>query len=354
MTEQILKLQETLDKLNSKTSRIFLLTMDTKGLQKASIAYNYELVNTLIGLGYNAYIMHEKNDYMSVESWLGSELSSVPHVSIESKQINVQLSDLVIVPEIFGHVLEQIKNMPCEKMILCQSYDYILETLPPGTTWPVFGVHRVITTTKGQSEMIKSLMPTVDVSEIQLYIPSYFKPSSKPQSPIISIHTRDQRDTMKIIKTFYLKFPQYKWISFRDLRNMSRESFAESLSDSCVSVWVDDISGFGTFPLESMMCEVPVVGKVPNLQPEWMTETNGVWTYEFNKVVDVLGSYINKWLEDEIPQELYDSMSKTVEVYSKETFVSSVENTFNSIFERKIRETRINLEKLTPVGVENE
>ena len=114
----------------------FFLTMDTKGNAKAAIAYNYEIVKTLNDLGFNAFIMHEKNDYDSVESWLGSELSSVPHVSIESKDVKVEVSDLVIIPEVFGHVLEQTKTMPCERIIMCQSYDYIFETLPPGMTWP--------------------------------------------------------------------------------------------------------------------------------------------------------------------------------------------------------------------------
>ena len=286
--DQIINLTNALEKLKSKKSRIFFLTMDTKGIAKAAVAYNYEIVKCLNDLGYSAYIMHEKDDYQNVESWLGKELSEVPHSSIESKDVKVEISDLVIIPEVFGHVLEQTKTMPCERMILCQSYDYILETMPPGMTWPVYNVHRAITTSPEQKEMVTSLMQTVQVEEVKLYIPDYFKKSSKPQPPVIAIHTRDARDTMKIIKSFYLKFPQYKWITFRDMRNLSREKFANDLSQTCISVWVDDVSGWGTFPLESMKCGVPVIGKVPNLKPGWMRDENGIWTYEMNKIVDIL------------------------------------------------------------------
>ena len=352
--QQIVNLTKALDAHRNKKGRIFFLTMDTKGIAKAAIAYNYEIVKTLKELGYDAFIMHEKNDYESVEKWLGKELSSVPHVSIESKEVKVEISDLVIIPEVFGHVLEQTKDMPCEKLIMCQSYDYIFETLPPGMTWPVYNVHRCITTSERQSEMISSMMPNVNMENIKLYIPDYFKKYSKPQPPMISVHTRDSRDTHKIIKGFYVKFPQYKWISFRDLRNLSREKFAEDLAQSSVAVWVDNESGFGTFPLESMKCGVPVIGKVPNLQPEWMTEKNGVWTHELNKMVDLLGSFVNKWLEDEVPQELYDEMEKTVEPYTKEEFTNSVKKLFDSISERKEKEVRIQLEKLTPVGAQTE
>ena len=122
------------------------------------------------------------------------------------------------------------------------------------------------------------------------------------------------------------------------------------LAQSAISVWVDNESGFGTFPLESMKCGVPVIGKVPNLQPEWMTEKNGGWTHEFNKIVDILGSFVNKWLEDEVPQEIYEEMDKTVESYTKEEFTNSVKKLFDSISARKEKDVRIQLEKLTPVG----
>jgi hypothetical protein len=347
---QIVNLTKALDELRNRRGRIFFLTLDTKGLAKAAIAYNYEMVKALNKLDFNAYIMHEKNDYQSVESWLGKEMASLPHISIESKDIKVQVSDLVIIPEVFGHVLEQTKQMPCEKMIFCQSYDYIFETLPPGMTWPAYNVHRCITTSEKQGEMISSMMPNVQVQQIKMFIPDYFKKSEKPQIPMIAVHTRDARDTHKIIKGFYVKFPQYKWITFRDLRNLSREKFAEDLSNSCIAVWVDDESGFGTFPLEAMKCGIPVIGKVPNLQPEWIGEKNGIWTYEYNKMIDVLGSFVNKWLEDEVPQDLYDEMEKTVVPYTEENFVDSVNKLFTDINTRKEQEIRIQLEKLTPVG----
>ena len=193
-------------------------------------------------------------------------------------------------------------------------------------------------------------MPNVEVNNIKMFIPDYFKKSEKPQIPMIAVHTRDARDTHKIIKGFYVKFPQYKWITFRDLRNLSREKFAEDLSNSCIAVWVDDESGFGTFPLEAMKCGIPVIGKVPNLSPEWIDEKNGIWTYEYNKIIDVLGSFVNKWLEDEVPTELYEEMDKTVEPYTKENFINSVNTLFNNIMTRKEKEIRIQLEKLTPVG----
>ncbi len=352
--DQIIKLTHALEKLRSKEAAIYFLTMDTKGHAKASVALTYDIVKELRNIGYNAIIMHEKNDFHDVSTWLGEEYKDIPHVSIESKQVEVILSDLVIIPEVFGHVLEQTQNMPCEKIIFSQAYDYILETLPPGMTWRNYGVNTCITTSPTQKEYLTSLMGNLDYLELTPSVSELFQNYEYPQPPIISIHTREARDTMKIIKSFYIKYPQFKWLTFRDLRNLPKKKFAEDLKESFVSVWVDDISGFGTFPLESMKSGVPVIGKVPNLKPDWMTEDNGIWSHDFQPIVDILGNYVQKWLEDELPQELYDDMEKTASQYNEENFKNSVASVFNSINERKILEVRRNLEKLTPVGPEDE
>jgi len=352
--DQIIKLTHALERLNNKKAAIYFLTMDTKGHAKASVALTYDIVLELRNLGYNAMIMHEKNDFHNVSSWLGESYSDIPHVSIEAKQVEVVISDLVIIPEVFGHVLEQTQNMPCEKIILSQAYDYILETLPPGMTWRNYGVSSCITTTSTQTDYITTLMGGLDYLEITPGISDLFKKYEYPQPPIISIHTREDRDTMKIIKSFYIKNPQFKWLTFRDLRNLPKKKFAEDLSESFVSVWVDDISGFGTFPLESMKCGVPVIGKIPNIKPEWMTEDNGIWSQEFHPIVDILGNYVQKWLEDELPSELYEEMEKTASKYSEEKFKKSVADVFGSVITRKILDVRRNLEKLTPVGPQDE
>ena len=57
--------------------------------------------------------------------------------------------------------------------------------------------------------------------------------------------------------------------------------------------------------------------------------------------------------EDELPEQLYTDMESTVKVYTEENFKNSVISVFGAINERKIREVRMNLEKLTPVGPED-
>ena len=126
---------------------------------------------------------------------------------------------------------------------------------------------KCITTNEKQKEYISEIMGNVSFDIVEPFINEYFSPKTLPSKPIVSIHTREQRDTMKIIKSFYLKYPQYRWITFRDMRGLNQKEFGDYLKDSFVSIWVDDTSGFGTFPLESMLSKTPVIGKVPNMKP---------------------------------------------------------------------------------------
>jgi hypothetical protein len=169
----------------------------------------------------------------------------------------------------------------------------------------------------------------------------------KPSKPIVSIHCREPRDTAKIIKSFYLKYPQYRWFTFRDMKNISQTDFSKFLKESFVSVWVDRESGFGTFPIESMISNTPVIGVVPNLKPDWMNENNGIWTYSFNEIIDVLANFAQNWLEDNINEELYTKMSETGEKYqNKESFDNKIESLFVDYFNVRKEMFSQQLEKL--------
>jgi len=328
-------INEAIARLDKLESNVYVFVQDTKGNAKASIKYSYDIVRVLNENEYNASIIVEEKAYGGVTSWLPTEYDDIPVVSIEEGNLEVRPDDLIIIPELFAHVMEQLADMPCNKVVLCQSYDYIFETLKPGATWGGFGFNKVITTSTEQKQFITDTFKKTSVDVIRPSIDEVFTKSEKPQKPIIAIHTRDQRDTMKIIKSFYVKYPQYKWVTFRDMRGLTQEEFAIALRESCLSVWVDDLSGFGTFPLESMKSGVPVIGKVPSLKPEWMTEDNGIWTTDSNQIVDLVSAVFRGWLEDRIPSEMYDEMSTTVDEFSVKNFTNDVLGVFNSIREER-------------------
>ena len=345
--EKIEKIEQSIENLKNKTSRIYFLVQDTKGNPKASIAYTYEIANVLFKKGYNVIVIHESKEYTGVSEWLGEEFMQIPHESIEGQKLSISPEDFIVVPELYGHVMDQLKNFPCGKIVLCQAYDHMLETLPPGATWQQYGFAKVITTSEQQKTYIKEIMRNASVDVIEPILSKHFTKKDKPSKPIISIHTREPRNTAKIIKSFYLKYPQFRWVTFRDMRGIKQEDFAKFLKDSFVSVWVDDESGFGTFPLESMASRTPIIGKVPNMKPEWMEETNGIWTFQFNEIIDIIANFTQNWLEDNISEELYNNMESTGKKYQDtELFNANVASTFSEYFESRKTMFSEQLEKI--------
>jgi len=342
------KVKQSIQSLLDRKSRIYFLVQDTKDNAKASVRFIYEIAYALKQNNFNPIILHEKNDYSGVSKWLDEKyMSELPHTVIEGQNLQIAPEDFIVVPEIFGFVMDQIKNLPCGKIVLSQSYAYILETLQPGQNWAQFGFLKCITTSDIQKQYLEKVMRQTTFDIIKPTIGESFEPRKLPPMPIVAVHSREQSDTINLIKTFYLKFPQYRWFTFKDMRGLSEKEFAETLKECFLSVWIDNESAFGTFPLESMACGVPVMAKVPDIQPEWMNENNGMWVTDKTLMADFVADFIQNWLEDNIKPELQSEGLKTAEQYkNKQEFESTVVTLFDEYlklradsFEQQISKT---------------
>ena len=355
--EQIKQGENVLKNLEDKNFTLYFFTLDTKGNPTAGIANIYEHVKVLNSLGFKAAILHEKNDYKlrgddngnGLADWLGEEYAALPHVSIEGQELNISPADFIIIPEIFSNIMDQVKAFPCKKIVFSQNYDYLLELLPIGKRWNAdYNFHDVITTSEKQARYVNSLFPSIRTHIVPVSIPSYFKDSELPKIPVVSILTRNHGDAAKIAKSFYLQYPIYKWITFKELRGIPRKDFANQLAKSCLAVWIDDQAGFVTFPLEAMECNTPVIGKMPNMIPEWMEgkdeegnyviKNNGVWTNTTVNIPELIATYIKVWLEDSVPSDLLESMKESTGQYTEEKQVEAINNVYNGLLENRKKE----------------
>jgi|LakMenE18May11ns_1017448.scaffolds.fasta_scaffold9958659_14 hypothetical protein len=364
--EQISQIALALNNFETKNFRVYFFVLDTKGNPTAGIANIYEHVKILNDLGYSACVLHEKNDYKlrgdqegnGVADWLGEEYAALPHASIEGQELNISPSDFVVIPEIFSNIMDQLKGFPCKKIVISQSYDYLLELLQIGKRWNVdYGFNDVITTSEKQADYVKSLFPSIQTHVVPVSISDYFTDSDKPKIPVVSILTRNHGEAAKIAKSFYLQYPLYKWITFKELRGLPKKQFAAELSKSCLAVWIDDQSGFGTFPLEAIESNTPVIGKIPNMVPEWMETTNesgvkviknnGVWTNTTLNIPELIANYLKVWFEDSLPQELLNGMAESKGQYTSEKQIAAASEVYTKLFESRKAELGIVLEKLT-------
>jgi hypothetical protein len=95
-----------------------------------------------------------------------------------------------------------------------------------------------------------------------------------------------------------------------------------------------------------MKCEIPVIGKIPTREPEWLSE-NGIWSYDINKIVDLLGTYVLSWLEGvTITDEVKEKMKETLLPYSDDIIDKNVSSIFNSLKNSRMKTIEETVEKL--------
>jgi hypothetical protein len=344
--ENIEKINTALGRLEDSKSIVYFLTYDTKNNARASVKYIYDLALTLNQNGITSKILVEDSTYVGVESWLGDKYKELEVVSIKEDKVEINIDDTVVVPEYYTNILQKLSNIKCIKVLLIQQREYIYENLPIGSRFSDFGFDKIITTTEQSKKYLMEYFPESLVFIVPPIIEDIFSPSLLTLKPYVAISVRDRSIQRKIISEFYLKFPQLRWITFRDMVQMSYEEFSNNLKECMVSLWVDDDSTFGTFPLESMKCDVPVIGKIPDTEPDWLSE-NGMWTYDGNKLVDILGTYILAWIEGvELTQEVKDKMKDTLLPYKKDITENNILSVFNSFKNKRIETFKLTLDKL--------
>ena len=343
--ENLELLQKALDRIEKKENRIFFLTYDTKNNARAGVKYIYDTAQTLKNEGYDSYILVEDEKYVGIKSWLGDRYSDIPIVSIKEDKVALGIDDIIVVPEFYSNVLQQLSSIKCNKVMLVQQTEYMFETLPVGSRWRDYGFDKVITTTEKSKDYIKTIFPESLIYVNPPKIGENFKPSESPTKPFVAISARDRGHHRRVISEFYLKYPQLRWITFKDMVQMTYDEFSDQLSECICSVWLDDDSTFGTFPLESMKSNVPVIGKVPTTEPEWIGE-NGIWTYELSKIVELIGTYVLAWLDGAgITEEVRDKMKETLLPYSDDIIDNNVVSIFNSLNTSRVKTIQDALDK---------
>ena len=161
--ENIEKLENSLHKLISNEHVIYFLTYDTKNNPRASVKYIYDVALTLKNNGYNVKILVEDKTYQGVQSWLGNDYDTLDVLTIKDDKVEIKIEDIVVVPEYYSNILENLSNIKCTKVMLVQQKEYIYETLPIGSRWINFGFDKIITTTESTKKYIIEYFKDVNV-----------------------------------------------------------------------------------------------------------------------------------------------------------------------------------------------
>lgn len=345
------KVREEISKIDNLKSNIYFFVLDTKGVASGSLEYIYKLAVIARNAGYNVGMLYQldKNDeFVGVSEWLGDEYANLPHYNVSKDEVEITPSDVVFIPEIFANVMNQTKKLPCKRIAILQNYDYLLEQLPFAAQWGDFGILDCLTNTDYNSELVKDVFPYVSTAVVTPYIDKVFGTTIEPKKMVVNLVVKNQSDINKIIKPFYLKYPTFKWVSFRDLRGFSKEGFANALREGAITVWVDEETSFGYSALEAMKSGSIVISKIPENPMPWMYEDDEnskgvlknccVWFDDFKMLHRQLASVVRSWITDNVPEELFNVSKTVTEVYKEEETAKEFTGYLTKVLEGRKKE----------------
>ena len=295
------------------------------------IAVIYQMAKILSENNYeNVFILHKTISY-SAPTWLGSGYENLKHLCMDEGQVGVLPEDFLIIPEGAGEIIIGSANLACKRIILAQSWLYILNTLLPHKTWMSYGIKDAIAVNSTLALYIQNVFgKEITVQVCRPSIPRYFAPNPQLKKLSVAISARDFMLGQNIIKNFYLKFPQYQDVVFKEMHNLSRQEFAIQLQECCLGVWVDRAAGFGTFPIECAKTNTPFIGLLPDIIPEYAVENSGIWTTDLLQIPTLIGQFLNAWINNEVPAALLSGTQQLAQLYTVEEEQQNVLTVFES------------------------
>lgn len=348
MSEKDLKIigniEAEIAKIKNKENRIYFFVIDTKGVASGSLEYIYNLALILKNEGYDVNMLHTEDEFVGVGAWLGEEYANLPHYNVNKGEVGTSPSDVLFIPEIYAQVMNQTKKLPCKRVVILQNYDYVVEQMPYAAQWGDFGIMEGITNSDYQAAELNEAFPYVKLTKVTPYISKVFGTTIEPKKMVVNVISKDQSDIKKIVKPFYWKYPLFKWVSFRELRNLSKAEFAKSLREGAITIVVDETASFMYSALEAMKSGSITMVKVPQTSVEWAETENGelpnccVWFNDYDTLHKQIASVVRSWITDKVPTVLDEEAKKVLNNYSEDRTKNELMGYVNSLFNKRVKE----------------
>lgn len=330
----IARIEKELKKIDDKDFNVYFYVIDTKGVPSGSLLYIYKVAYELQELGYNVTMLHSEEDFIGISQWADKKYAEMKHCKTKDREVTVSSSDFLVIPEIFTDIMFQTKDLPCKRVMLIQNFDYLTRIIPVGVHPYEYGITDAIVNTVTEKTLVKNNLPRLTTHVIRPGISStVFRKNEKPKKMIVNFAVKDANDASRIVKPFFWKYPQLKWVTFAQLSNLPQTIFADALRDAAFTIVVDDTTSFGYAALEALKTGNIVICKIPENVPDWMLEneelTNSiVWVDNLDEIPDLLANLVAMWIRDDVPAELYDEIDKTAKLHTMEDMKADVKSVF--------------------------
>lgn len=367
------ELVKFIDNLSEKKSK-FYFVVTNMGTPSSSLYEIYFHAKLMKDMGYDVTMLTDeenldKDNQPIKPDWLTSDMVDISHVYMGKIKTNLSPIDVVVIPEIFTNIMEQLKNAPAIKVGFIQSIDYLTNALMPSITPKKLGIDNLMFNSENTKNLfIKYFGDNYNFFSYKIGIPDYFNYKDELKKPIISLVGRNANDIKKIIKLFYVKYPHYNWVVFDNMvtdskppQALNRKDYAQRLKENVATVWVDRISSFGTLPLEAMKAKNVVIGFIPDIIPDYLLDEQnnikvkgGIWVDDFYKIPEVIGEVLTKFLDNTIDDEFYNEMDEMISEYSIENSKKQVEDIYDTLLETRKEIIEGELEKINNINDEEQ
>ena len=326
------RVESEIKKIDKKENKIIFFVVDTKGIASGSLEYIYKMAKAIKDAGYDVLMLHQEEykDFVGVEEWLGKEYAELPH-KFANDNVSVSASDIFFIPEIYTNIMKTAMRLPCKKIVICQNHDYLTEFIPIGEQLSDYRIMDVLANTQQEADVIKSYFPYLRSNVVTPNIDKQFFKSDEPKNLYVNIVSNDETCIHKIVKPFYWKYPQFRWVSFRDIRGVSKEEIANAFRESAITIWVDERTRFGYTPLEALASGNIVIAKVPEKASEWMKVGEEgeltpavLWFRDYDELHEIIAASVRAWTKDSVPSEIAAEAPKLLEKYTDGNFDKNV------------------------------
>lgn len=348
----IARIQKELKKFDNNDFNVYFYVIDTKGVPSGSLLYIYKVAYELQEMGYHVTMLHDEQDFVGIGQWADKKYADLKHSRTKDRETTVSPSDFLIIPEIYTDVMFQTKDLPCKRVMLIQNFDYLTRIIPVGVHPYEYGITDAIVNTQTTKDLVKRNLPMLSTHLVRPGINSaLFRKNDKPKKMIVNFAVKDANDASRVVKPFFWKYPQLKWVTFAQLQNLPQEVFADALRDAAITIVVDDTMSFGYAALEALKTGNIVICKIPENTPDWMLENEElsdsiVWVDNLDEIPDLLANLVAMWIRDDIPEELYEKIDGMSGVGTGEIMREDVKTVFEELFANRKVEIENTLKKV--------
>jgi hypothetical protein len=238
--------------------------------------------------------------------------------------------------------MNQTKNLPCKRVAILQNYDFLVEQMPYAAQWGDFGIMEGITNSNYQAAELNEVFPYVKLTKVTPYLSKIFGSTIEPKKMVINVIAKDQSDIKKVVKPFYWKYPNLRWVSFKDLRNMPKNEFAQALREDAITIVVDEDASFMYSALEAMKSGSITMVKVPRTEVEWASGDElpncCVWFDNYDTLHKQIASVVRSWITDKVPPVLAEEAKKVTGEYTEGRTKKEFIEYLTSVLDRRKKE----------------